>query len=275
MITILIEYTGVLAEQKGMDTQRSILSIVDSGDIIVAADDFEVPEGQVWEIDRTVGYGRNDGDLTGFSAGIEIYRDNDGVPGELIYSDMEDSEFLRGTIDVNLAEAISLESGKYWISIRCITDSVNPELNSWLWGSETNKVGAESQYKFLTDDWIPTREFWGLEGPIDHKFTLHGSIVNLPNDTAKNSEASLKEKLTLDIYPNPSTTSFVIPLRDFEDSKGAVIKVLDLTGRVIFQDIVTDRVDRYVWNAAEQKPGLYVISVRSNNKDLSFKVLKN
>ena len=94
----------------------------DFGALAQSADDFVVPAGDTWQVERVLAFGgANNAPLLN-NATVVIYRDNGGVPGEEIYNSgqlVPVSEFTDANIDLLLPEVVTLEGGNYWIFSLC------------------------------------------------------------------------------------------------------------------------------------------------------------
>ena len=76
------------------------------------------------------------------------------------------------------------------------------------------------------------------------------------SETAK--ETSLK------LFPNPATTELNVQLNSNETNKK--IEVIDLLGKKVFTKTVSNNSSNFKINTTNYKPGIYFVSVTSNNK---------
>jgi len=98
----------------------------------ISADDFIIPAGEKWHITdvRTSGtHVINSGTfLPPDYFGVEIYKDDNGIPGELLHEDVYCKPMSGNMSDggpvIVLSNTIELGSGKYWISCYGVYDNI-------------------------------------------------------------------------------------------------------------------------------------------------------
>lgn len=129
-----------------------------------AADDFDVPAGETWEIGKAAFagyyYWDNPGGATHIN--VRVYADDNGIPGTEIYSATNvvpsvNQESATNPIatytEVEFSPSLSLTEGKYWISFQFILDyGVNGD---WGWADAENDpwIGEKLQWRNPLDGW--------------------------------------------------------------------------------------------------------------------------
>jgi len=154
---------------------------------VQAADDFTVPAGEVWSIDRVVANGfyfKFVGDnlpVPTDSVRVFVYEDENGQPG------LEMASFLglvpsadnNGSLTIDLPSSVSLAAGTYWLSVQPEMDYFVDGLWYWL----TNSAQAGSKFHWRNPggfyaggnctDWRPGDQC-GFDNP-DLSFQVFGS----------------------------------------------------------------------------------------------------
>ncbi|WP_103068979.1 T9SS type A sorting domain-containing protein [Aquimarina sediminis] len=261
---------------------------VDFGGLAQSADDFVVPAGKTWTLERIVAFGgaNNSPQLT--NATVVIYEDNAGVPGNEVYnsgqiapiSDPGDT-----TLNLMLPEATVLDSGNYWISVY-VNLPFNPGATQWFWFSQNGGIGQESHFKddlnlfgVGATDWTPTSVAFG-SNLADQMFQIYGAV----NDSGAVAGPAIAEPLaTLEIekgvsaYPNPSSGVFSFSLNGVKAKSSANIPtniaIFDITGNKVYsQSNITGNTD-VIWNASDMSPGFYFVTI-SGGVNKTFKLLK-
>ncbi|TCI93496.1 hypothetical protein [Tenacibaculum sp. M341] len=117
--TVTIAELPIYAQSNAAISNVPSQNFTDFNGIAQSADDFVVPEGNSWNINRLVAFGIGSSDFYN-NATVVVYNDNDGVPGEEIYNSGElvpVSDVADANLNIELPEALSLESGNYWVSV--------------------------------------------------------------------------------------------------------------------------------------------------------------
>ncbi len=76
----------------------------------------------------------------------------------------------------------------------------------------------------------------------------------------------VKKETSLKIYPNPATDLVNVSITSNEVNKK--IQIIDLLGKVVFSDIIADDNTNLKINTSNFIPGVYFVSVTSNNKSI-------
>jgi hypothetical protein len=141
-----------------------------------AADDFVVPGGQSWQVDRILIpgiYADNDEQAPNF--GVTIYTDAPGIPGTLVVSaTVYPTSDINGEVTLDLAPPLSLSPGTYWLSVNA-NALFGASQTQWFWRTRTVRTGSpyhwmETSGIFATpcvDLWQPGAAVCGTGGGVD------------------------------------------------------------------------------------------------------------
>ncbi|GAA4279449.1 T9SS type A sorting domain-containing protein [Aquimarina mytili] len=256
----------------------------DFGALLNTADDFSIPEGDTWTIERVLAFGAVNNSPALTNATVVVYENNAGVPGEEIYnsgqiaplSDPNDTN-----LNLALPEPLILESGNYWISVY-VNLTFNPGATQWFWSSQNAAFGQESLFRDEFDlfgvgavDWTPTGSIFS-DRPVDQVFNLYGTISGGDNETAGSEPATLA---TLDVSntavvsPNPSSDRFTFNLNNFKSQEKVSIAVYNITGNMIYQR--NNLSSNFEWDASRFNSGFYFVKIsKASGEELTFKLLK-
>lgn len=200
-----------LFDQTGDLLSGSIISMqmTDEADTLVQlADDFIVPEGEIWNISTIAALGRMSNAPTGqtnetiMQFAVQVYGDSEGAPDDsnIIFDEIVSATFVIGQTNVDLPVDINgLEAGSYWISVFAISPI---ETARWNW---LTRVATEGEWHindrlgfFGLDPgvWIPASSV-GFSGE-DVAFAIEGTLetVLAPSDLVLTSVDSYNVALT-------------------------------------------------------------------------------
>ena len=143
-------------------------TVTEKSNTCAAADDFDIPEGESWNI-HSVGVlgtyfsGSAGG---GDTVNVLIMADNNGVPGDTLHEYLDytnvqiQEELVAGYIgtyfEVILPSVITLTEGTYWLSLALVSDQV--VTGQWGWNDHNTEgviYGAEWH-------WINPKDGWGM-----------------------------------------------------------------------------------------------------------------
>ncbi|WP_109301947.1 T9SS type A sorting domain-containing protein [Aquimarina sp. AU474] len=244
-------------------------NFLDFGAIVQSADDFVVPEGNTWDINRVLAFGTVRGNPAFNSVNVVIYNDNNGVPGDEVYNSGElapTSELNDSNLNLTLPEAVRLESGNYWISVY-VNLAFNPGTNQWFWASQDNSIGNETQFidpvnlfGFGAVDWT-TASVPFQRVPLDQRFQIFGDVTGSDADEAEGETelASIDAFGTAAVYPNPSEGEFIFNFGDKLSKSGGKtsVRIFSSTGRLIQVNSDINLSNAFVWDASNLAPGFY------------------
>ena len=138
---------------------------------VEAADDFVVPEGENWSIDRIDVAGLYVSDGNADSVNVTIYQDEEASPGAVVCSYPETLP-VGGTIspifEFTLFPPCQLGPGNYWLSAQAVMDLGVPGPDQHTWNWIPNGFNANGEGYYWRDpvnatgggcvDWTPHRE---------------------------------------------------------------------------------------------------------------------
>ncbi|WP_271783662.1 T9SS type A sorting domain-containing protein [Aquimarina algiphila] len=260
---------------------------LDFGGLAQSADDFSIPEGTSWTIERILTFGTVRGGPQLTSANVVIYGDNAGVPGEEIYSSgtiAPISDPNDANLNLVLPEAIVLEGGNYWISVY-VDLAFLPDVTQWFWASQEGGIGQESHFRDSIDlfgtgatDWTSASAALGRP-LLDQIFVIYGS--NNDTDGTTTPEAVEEPLATIEISntvaPNPSTDIFSFNFKDTSlksnENEPRVIEIYDAIGNMIYSN--KNASTNEIWDASNARSGLYFARVTNGNTKTTHKLIKN
>ncbi len=251
----------------------------DFGILVQMADDFTIPAGNSWDINRILAVGSQNNSVLLQDATVVIYTDNAGVPGEEIYNSGSVVPDSDGSIlNLPLPEVVSLDSGTYWLSVYA---TVAFGTSRWFWTSQAGGIGQDSQFKDEADffsigatDWLSIAPFVG-QPTLDQVFQIFGDVNDgSTTTTAKAPLATLNEDATTFASPNPSTDTFTFNFTKLKTTGKVSINVYDVSGNQVFSQSNVDMNTNLNWNASNTGSGLYIVKVSGSNINKTFKVVK-
>lgn len=110
----------------------------------IAYDDFTIPPGEVWQLERLFVDGAASGPATSTEAYVQLDR-NPGTPPDLttaLYAELLTSgpSATYPDLDLEISQSGAYPPGKYWISARSQLD-LGPSSNRWLWQANSEQFG--------------------------------------------------------------------------------------------------------------------------------------
>ncbi|WP_271768383.1 T9SS type A sorting domain-containing protein [Aquimarina algiphila] len=281
-----ITVVNTIYDQGGASITSTISQFFpDFGGLIQSADDFVVPTGTTWNIERILAFGGENNRPALTNATVVIYQDNEGVPGQEIFNSGQIapiSEPNDTTLNLALAEPVALESGNYWISIY-VNLAFNPGARQWFWSAQSEITGNEALFRdelgvFGSLDWTSAgAAFAGI--PIDQIFQIFGTVQNPESNQTNVSEplATIDTRSDNTVSPNPSADRFTFNFDTLnkKTSKKVNVDVYNLMGSKIYSQSGVDLSSGFVWDATSNAPGIYFVNVvDEQNTTQQFKVIK-
>ncbi|MBQ4820165.1 T9SS type A sorting domain-containing protein [Aquimarina sp. MMG016] len=261
-------------------------NFVDFNALTQSADDFVIPEGNTWDINRVLAFGLSQGAPQFNSVTVIIYNDNNGVPGEEVYNSGEfapTSEPNNANLNLTLPEVVTLESGNYWISVY-VNLAFNPGGNRWFWASQANSVGNETQFIDFTNifgagatDWSTGSLVFGLPA-IDQRFQIFGDVSGSDAgvEVGETELATIEAFKSAAVYPNPSRGQFIFNFGDkFSKSGGkSTVEIFNAVGRLVEVKKDINLANSFVWDASNYATGFYFAKFSGAMTGV-FKLAKN
>lgn len=152
-----------------------------------------------------------------------------------------------------------------------LSTAFNPSAAQWinkiitpaLLGALNNKPSVKFRFYFRVDPSKTTANNMYLD-----QINITGSIVTAITELEKNME--------LVIYPNPTASSSTLDF-NIEAGKQAKISVMDLTGRILEEQLKTSGNDGHISHTINPNgslaSGVYIVSIDVNNQRVSKKVI--
>lgn len=258
------------------------------------ADDFVVPEGVSWSLNRVFLFGTASSSLSTINdAGVNIYEDDNGQPGAMIFttgkiSGLNMVKVSEGKFNLNIPfpESVELQPGRYWISAYPFVTTL-PSNDVWYWDTTGSITGNEAMFKnpsgyanhfsFINfsnvslkyEDWIrfPDMYFLGGTPPTEQDllFYIMGEAQTLNTENF--------ELEAFKVYPNPNDGEFRVKFKSYTLSNKVEIKVYDLSGRTIYaRDFINNGdFDKNI-RLNKVPSGIYILDVNDGNKKTIRKI---
>ncbi len=282
--TISVSEIPVYEQFGGAVTSLPSQFFVDFGGLAQSADDFTVPAGNTWTVERILAFGGANNSPQLVNATVIIYQDNAGVPGEEVYNSGEIAPISDPTdvnLNLRLPQAVALEGGNYWISVYANL-AFNPNATQWFWSSQNGLIGQESYFKddlnlFGTGatDWTPASIAFGRNSN-DQVFQIFGvendGSAEAPGAAVAQPLATFDSGSSMSIYPNPSNGEFFFNFKNLESAGNIDIKVYDIAGNMVYAKSGLKSNSSHVWNAPIA-PGFYIANI-SGAVNTTLKLIK-
>ena len=146
------------------------------------ADDFTVPTGVKWTVNRVVvtgQYTQHGGPAV--SENVSFYRDAGGLPGRLISTQTATGIDHRGSFSITLPTHVKVNNGTYWVSVQANLDAGTG--GQWFWEIRSVQNGGAAAWQNPGDGFgtgcttwgvMETCIFGGPTGVPDFMFALYG-----------------------------------------------------------------------------------------------------
>ncbi len=279
-LTITLVEPGIYDQIGSVAGSTTSENILDFSILTESADDFNVPSGSTWTVERLLAYGSS-GSAKLTNVTVIIYKDNEGKPGETVYNSggiAPISEANDPILNIELPEAQVLESGNYWVSVYTNMEFL-PEGNRWFWLSQSERVGNEAHFKNEDDffgtgavDWTPASVAFQRE-PRDQIFQIFGTVND--NTSQKQQLAALKAvEKRITTTPNPSSDRFTFNFKNINTKEKMSVKIYNVLGKEVFSRSNIDSTKDLTWDASAMAPGFYVVNILDGKNKHAFKILK-
>jgi photosystem II stability/assembly factor-like uncharacterized protein len=163
-----------------------------------SADDFVIPAGQTWSIEKVFAPGAVGGAPVLNAARVVIYRDTLGIPGIEVYNSgnfVPSSGTSNPSLELTLPVAANLSAGNYWISVYVQLAFVGSA--QWFWATTATVTGAQAHFRDPANlfgrgaiNWTPMSTAFG-GAPNDMLFTLFGKATGVPAPAAPTNLTAL------------------------------------------------------------------------------------
>jgi len=254
------------------------------------ADDFIIPEGFAWTLNRVFALGSSFGEYANLvdNATVEIFDDNNGKPGNMVYTtgtvsdlnNLASEDYQSLDLNIPFPTEVELQPGKYWLVVYARLAFL-PYSYSWMWANTDVVIGYEAQFKnpkgfiynsttdpdnpkLIASDWTNESTVFG-GAPLDHLFYIYGS-----NKTLGVEEIDIDN---LTVFPNPSRGMFTIKFMTAL-SNDIKISVYDIQGRNIYTNNykTTGNFNQNI-NLNNVQAGLYLLEVNDGFRKTTKKII--
>lgn len=280
--TVTVKEPAIYEQVETPIASQPSQNFTDFNGVVQSSDDFTIPEGNSWIVNRVLAFGGVNETPVLDNATVIIYADVDGTPGEVVYNSgeiMPTSAPDNADMSLTLPEEVTLESGSYWLTV--YANLAFDEGNQWFWLTQETVIGNESHFIDETDlfgtgavTWSPTSAAFG-NAPADLVFQIFGTTgeAGTNNNLQQTTLATLDAKIATLAYPNPSTDSFNFNLDAIGQSKAA-IRIYNLKGQLVFEkdNILSGKT--FTWNASEVVRGIYLVSIKGKDFKYNGKLIK-
>ncbi len=183
---------------------------------------------------------------------LAVWRDNNGVPGEMIYiQEYEKPKFSESLYKIQaykLDSAVPVNNVFYigWIQ----HESVNLNV-----GFDRYNNAREFTFYNVTGEWYQSQ----FDGALMMRPVLGEEIITSV------SETQVEKNLQLTVYPNPVTDGLVNIEIDDTDISSAQISIYNLFGQIVYQDMY-----RRHLNLTHLRNGMYIIRLDVQGSDKPY-----
>ncbi len=279
-LTITLVEPGIYDQIGSLAGSTTSENITDFSILTQSADDFTVPEGNTWTVERILAYGSS-GSSKLTNVTVIIYNDDQGKPGEEVYNSGVVAPISNSSdpaLNIQLPEAQVLSSGNYWVSVYTTMDFL-PEGNRWFWLTQSEHVGVESHFKNEDDffgtgatDWTPTSVAFQRD-PSDQIFQIFGTVDENAQEEKQLATLKTIEK-SVTTSPNPSSDRFTFNFNNIASKEKVSIKIYNIVGNEVFSRSSIDTSSDLIWDASEMASGFYVVKILAGTHKQAFKILK-
>jgi len=270
--TFTVLFTPTLYAQTGNASRNTFSQFFqDLGGALESADNFTIPNGEIWNIAGVSAEGRaagNDPETAFFI----VYEDNNGFPGNVLFNSRDlatqPSNDSGSVFNFTLTTdtPITLSSGNYWISVQA-NQPFNPGRNTWSWSYFTPAVSgtyARQDVSGIIGSWANSWETTDDNGALI--FSILGQRQQVLNTTQFNDEQ-------LKLLRNPSTGIFEVALSTLTNTN-LKVEVYDVSGRLIKKQSVSNNQSSFTIDIQNSASGIYIMRIIGNGKTKTFKLIK-
>ncbi|UZO79141.1 T9SS type A sorting domain-containing protein [Aquimarina sp. ERC-38] len=261
------------------------------------ADQFIIPEGETWTIERMKMTAVSDvlliPDLSipGNQAQFRIYKDDNNRPGEQIL-DVTDTirtnpvfedELTPEQFEFVLPKKIELTSGKYWCSFARIEEIIFVNNLRWLYyivepdeptfnniadayGRGINSAALTVEWSSFTD--VPVAN---INDSPEGKATLLFSLFGVKNSVSKKS-LNLTENDVV-AYPNPTNGLVDVKFTTLPE-EAITIKVMDISGKQVASYSFDHTQSEYLIDTSDWVSGMYIAKINGNTTKMTTKIIR-
>jgi hypothetical protein len=184
---------------------------------------------------------------------LMVWDDNNGMPGNVIYSReevmVEQGDIINGFYTYKIPEEVMVE-GIFYVGWKQLSETF---LNA---GLDINTPHENRQFYWLNGEWQQSK----VNGSI-----MIRPVVGNPLLTSSIKDTYYRNKNMISIWPNPATDYLNINPGELHLSELSFITIKDLNGRELIKVPFSDRID-----ISSLHEGIYIIITTLNGRQLGF-----
>ena len=165
----------------------------------LAADDFTVPAGQVWDLETALIRANNSGATTTSTVNVTIFANSGGLPGATVFSGQV---VAPGYPDFTLplTAVPSLPAGIYWLGVQAVLNGGGPaDPQQWFWAESDNpQVGNPAVFRNPGGGFAPSCPTFAVRSTClaghpapDQSFSLSGTRTIVPGPDTKAPQTTI------------------------------------------------------------------------------------
>jgi hypothetical protein len=182
---------------------------------------------------------------------IVIWDDNNGMPGNVIYTKeevmVENGSKLNGFYRYNIPGGVAV-NGTFYAGWKQRSETF---LNA---GYDINTPHKDKQFYWLNGNWNQSQ----VKGSV-----MIRPVTGLPITTG--TDEPVKEKDIIRIWPNPAAEYITINIKEYPYSSHAIITVLDIAGRELMKVPYTEMLD-----ISDLRKGIYFVVITADGRRIGI-----
>jgi hypothetical protein len=184
---------------------------------------------------------------------LAVWDDNDGVPGNMIYTltnvMVEQGSMINGFYRYNIPEGVAV-NGVFYVGWKQTSETF---LNA---GYDINTPNAGRQFYWLNGGWNQSQ----VPGSI-----MIRPVVGSPLLLTSVNDTYIKNKNLFNVWPNPARDYINIDKGEYQFSGSAYINIIDLNGHKLINVLFSNKVD-----ISALKDGMYFLVININGNPVGF-----
>jgi len=184
---------------------------------------------------------------------LMVWADNNGMPGNVIYSVeevmVEQGDMINGFYTYKIPDAVMVD-GVFYVGWRQRSETF---LNA---GYDVNTPNAGRQFFWLNGEWKLSQ----VEGSVMIRAVVGDRLkVTAVNDIYYMNRTQIK------IWPNPANDYINLNIEEIEHTGSSFITIIDMHGRELIKVPFSEQID-----VSSLKDGMYIIITSVNGKPASY-----
>jgi len=185
---------------------------------------------------------------------IMIWDDNNGLPGDIIYSAVDqmvvEGADINGFFTYRLPDPVMVD-GVFYAGWRQHTETF---LNA---GYDVNTPNKGKQYYWLNGEWLPSR--------VDGSIMIRPVVGKVLKPTRVEDPVAAGDRQSFRLWPNPASDYINIDSPELSVSRAAYISIRDIYGRELVKIPYDERID-----VSSLKPGIYIVILSVNGRTSGY-----